>query len=292
MAPPDTYELRRGKYSKLDTPVDDETSTPLRRSFDSDDSYEDLNEFDPLNDEGSTLKQGKSLKRKSSLRDTREVLRAAASGRRSCTPTRLCCGLLLLFVASTVLLLSAGGIWAWKSAPKDGQSPPWYPTPKGGTDAAWAESYKKAAELVKQMTLVEKVNVTTGVGWSMEMCVGNTGPVDRLKFPSLCLQDGPLGIRFADNITAFPAGITVGATWNKDLMYQRGRAHGKEARLKGIHVLLGPCVVSRCPICIRILCGKLKVCVGTIRPNACWWEELGRVWYRSRAARDRRSANG
>ena len=53
------------------------------------------------------------------------------------------------------------------------------------------------------------------------------------------MQDGPLGIRFADNITAFPAGITVGATWNKDLMYQRGKAHGKEARLKGVNVLLG-----------------------------------------------------
>jgi beta-glucosidase len=54
------------------------------------------------------------------------------------------------------------------------------------------------------------------------------------------MQDGPLGIRFADNITAFPAGVTVGATWNKELMYQRGKAHGKEARLKGVNVLLGP----------------------------------------------------
>lgn len=74
----------------------------------------------------------------------------------------------------------------------------------------------------------------------MDMCVGNTGAVDRLGFPSLCLQDGPLGIRMVRNATAFPAGITVGATWNKGLMYDRGRAHGFEARLKGIHILLGP----------------------------------------------------
>ena len=53
-------------------------------------------------------------------------------------------------------------------------------------------------------------------------------------------MDGPLGIRFADHITAFPAGVTVGATWNKELMYKRGRAHANEARLKGVHVLLGP----------------------------------------------------
>lgn len=244
MPPAETYELRRGKYSRLDAPADDDVETPTRRSLDSNaSSYEDLDEFDPLNYDAGTLKQKRSTgdlraRRKASFK----VAELSEKGhkRRRCRPSKLCCGLVLLFVAATVLLLSAGGIWAWKSAPSDGQSPPWYPTPKGGTDAKWAESYKKAAELVKQMTLVEKVNITTGTGWSMQMCVGNTGPVPHLKFPALCLQDGPLGLRFADNATAFPAGITVGATWNKDLMYQRGRAHGKEARLKGINVLLGP----------------------------------------------------
>ena len=94
--------------------------------------------------------------------------------------------------------------------------------------------------MVKKMSLVEKVNITTGTGWSQDLCVGNTGPANDVGFPPLCLQDGPLGIRFADHSTAFPAGITVGATWNRDLMYKRGRAHGQEARLKGINVLLGP----------------------------------------------------
>ena len=74
----------------------------------------------------------------------------------------------------------------------------------------------------------------------MDLCVGNTGPANSVGFPALCLQDGPLGIRFADRITAFPAGITTGATWNRELMRQRGAAHGREARLKGVHVLLGP----------------------------------------------------
>ena len=76
----------------------------------------------------------------------------------------------------------------------------------------------------------------------MGLAVGNTGPATSVGFPSLSLQDGPLGIRFADNATAFPAGITVGATWNKTLMFERGEAHGTEARLKGIDALLGPCV--------------------------------------------------
>lgn len=249
----ESYELR-GKYSKLDDP---EPDSPLRRSLE--DAYrssseEDLDEFDPLNYDAGTLKRKKTRRpRGESLRgkDTYPSEKAGQrSGcRRCCAPTRLCCGLILLFVAAVVLLLSAGGIWAWKTAPVDGQSPPWYPSPKGGMDATWEESYKKAADLVRQMTLVEKVNITTGTGWSMQLCVGNTGPVARLGFPSLCLQDGPLGIRFADNITAFPAGVTVGATWNKELMYQRGKAHGLEAKLKGVNIILGPAMgpIGRMP---------------------------------------------
>ncbi len=96
--------------------------------------------------------------------------------------------------------------------------------------------------MVEKMSLVEKVNITTGTGWSSNLCVGTTGPANSVGFPSLCLQDGPLGIRWADHSTAFPAGITTGATWNRDLMYRRGRAHGLEARMKGVNVLLSPCM--------------------------------------------------
>ncbi|KAL7621031.1 hypothetical protein AAE478_008343 [Parahypoxylon ruwenzoriense] len=143
------------------------------------------------------------------------------------------------------LVLGAGGFFAlkkYKESPLDGLSPPWYPTPKGGTASSWAESYRKASEMVAKMTLPEKVNVTTGTGWKMGPAVGNTGPAVHVGFPALALQDGPLGIRFADNATAFPAGVTVGATWNKELMYQWGNAHAIEARKKGINVILGPCI--------------------------------------------------
>jgi beta-glucosidase-like glycosyl hydrolase len=67
-----------------------------------------------------------------------------------------------------------------------------------------------------------------------------TGPAIDSGFPSLCLQDGPLGIRFADRITAFPAGLTTAATWNRSLIEERGYLLGKEARGKGVNVLLGP----------------------------------------------------
>ncbi|KAI0154268.1 glycoside hydrolase superfamily [Xylariaceae sp. FL1272] len=154
----------------------------------------------------------------------------------------------IIFIAVFALVwlaIAAGGFFAfrkYKGAPPDGLSPPWYPTPKGGTTKGWAESYRKASEMVAKMTLSEKVNITTGTGWQMGPAVGNTGPAINVGFPSLALQDGPLGIRFADNSTAFPAGITVGATWNRDLMYQWGNAHAVEARKKGVNAILGPCI--------------------------------------------------
>ncbi|KAL5113881.1 hypothetical protein ACEQ8H_008231 [Pleosporales sp. CAS-2024a] len=235
------YELRRGKYARLDAPGDDDMELPTRFSVESTGTLEDLEEHDPLAFD-SRLKRKKSagdLKvRKASVGGAEPAGRGSFAGRKA---LGRCCCWLLTFVAAVVLLLATGGIWAWRvSVPEDGLSPPWYPSPKGGTDKLWEQSYTKAAALVRQMTLPEKVNITTGTGWSMDLCVGQNGAVPRLKFPSLCLQDGPLGLRFADNITAFPAGITVGATWSKELMYLRGKAHGKEARLKGVNVLLGP----------------------------------------------------
>ncbi|KAL3428422.1 beta-glucosidase F [Phlyctema vagabunda] len=119
---------------------------------------------------------------------------------------------------------------------------PYYPAPPGGWIGSWADSYAKAQIVVANMTLAEKVNLTTGTGLLMGPCVGNTGSALRFGIPNLCLQDAALGIASTDNVTAFPAGITTGATFNKDLMYARGNAIGEEARGKGIHIQLGPAV--------------------------------------------------
>ena len=75
----------------------------------------------------------------------------------------------------------------WVKPENLASSPGWYPAPRGGSDPAWTDAYQKAAKLVGQMSLLEKVNVTTGTGWQMGPCVGNTG-VTRVGFPSLCLQ--------------------------------------------------------------------------------------------------------
>lgn len=108
------------------------------------------------------------------------------------------------------------------------------------TDGKWDAAYNQAQTIVKQMTLAEKVNITTGTGWASEACVGNTGGVPRLNIPALCLQDSPLGVRLADLVSSFPPAIAAGATFNKELMLFRGTAMGTEFKNKGVHVVLGP----------------------------------------------------
>ena len=44
-------------------------------------------------------------------------------------------------------------------------SPPFYPSPWMSGQGDWADAYAKAKDFVSQLTLMEKVNLTTGVGW-------------------------------------------------------------------------------------------------------------------------------
>ena len=70
--------------------------------------------------------------------------------------------------------------------------------------------------------------------------MGETGSIPRLAFRALCMQDSPLGIRFADYVSAFPSGVNVAATWSRALAQGRGAAMGAEHRGKGVDVQLGP----------------------------------------------------
>ncbi|OJJ86130.1 beta-glucosidase [Aspergillus glaucus CBS 516.65] len=119
---------------------------------------------------------------------------------------------------------------------------PYYPAPKGGWVSSWSDAYEKAQQVVSNMTLAEKVNLTTGTGIFMGPCSGQTGSAPRFGIPNLCFQDSALGVASTDHITFFPAGITVGATFDKDLMHARGVALGEESRGKGVNVQLGPVV--------------------------------------------------
>ena len=107
-------------------------------------------------------------------------------------------------------------------------------------DGDWAVAYQKANASLAKLANADKVNMVTGAGWQKGPCVGNTRAIPSIGYPELCLQDSPLGVRYAQGVTAFPAGIQAAATWDTLLMYQRGAALGAEAKGLGVHVQLGP----------------------------------------------------
>ncbi|TIA90228.1 hypothetical protein E3P81_02560 [Wallemia ichthyophaga] len=122
-----------------------------------------------------------------------------------------------------------------------------FPTPQTPGVGDWASATGKARDLVYSLSIEERVNLTTGVGWSNGPCVGNIAPI-RDVFPGICLQDGPLGVREVDGASAFPAGINVAATFDKNLARARGHAMGVEFKEKGVHVALSPSIdLARAP---------------------------------------------
>jgi beta-glucosidase len=137
-------------------------------------------------------------------------------------------------IASTALALGVVSVGAQDYS----TSPPFYPSPPS-SGLLWESAYGQADAFVSNLTLEEKALLVTGTPGP---CIGNIGPVARLGFDGLCLQDGPLALRQATYASVFPAGITAAAAWDRTLLYLRGLYLGAEFRGKGSHVFLGPVV--------------------------------------------------
>lgn len=89
--------------------------------------------------------------------------------------------------------------------------------------------------LVSQMTLDEKIELFGGTPDGF-----HTHAIPRLGIPSLKMSDGPMGLRNDEPSTAFPAGIALAATWDRQMARRMGQAMGLEARARGVHFLLAP----------------------------------------------------
>lgn len=114
----------------------------------------------------------------------------------------------------------------------------------------------KIDEVIAQMTLEEKVEMLHS-----KTNMSSAG-VPRLGIADIQYADGPFGIReegvpngFSsagwklDSATYFPTGSALAATWSEDLAYLYGKGMGKEARLRGKDVILGPAVnIQRLPV--------------------------------------------
>ena len=101
-------------------------------------------------------------------------------------------------------------------------------------------------KLVSEMTDEEKVDFIGGIN------AFDIRAVDRLGIPEVTMSDGPLGVRAHGETEAYPAGIGLAATWDRDLAYDVGKSIGCEARSKNVHIVLGPAVnIYRMPLCGR-----------------------------------------
>ena len=110
--------------------------------------------------------------------------------------------------------------------------------------------------VIAQMTLEEKVEMLHS-----KTNMSSAG-VERLGIADMNYADGPFGIReegqpngfmsagwTLDSATYFPTGSALAATWSEDLAYKYGTGMGKEARLRGKDVILGPAVnIQRLPV--------------------------------------------
>lgn len=112
------------------------------------------------------------------------------------------------------------------------------------TAAAQPSPAQRAAALLANMTLTDKVNMLHGVGRSGY--TGTTAANPALNIPALQLNDGRNGFRPQDGSptqTAFPCQLSVVATWDKQLFNEFGAAMGAEFAGKGANVMLAPMLI-------------------------------------------------
>ena len=104
----------------------------------------------------------------------------------------------------------------------------------------------RVESLLSYMTLDEKISYIGGIDGMY------IREIPRLNLPRIKMSDGPVGVRTWGQTTAYPAGICNAATWDKELQFSLGQALGKDARARGVHILLGPGVnIHRAPMCGR-----------------------------------------
>ena len=109
----------------------------------------------------------------------------------------------------------------------------------------------RAAKLVSQMTLDEKIGLISGKTDGF-----HTFAVPRLGIPSVQMADGPQGVRNVSgkNVqsTFYPCGISAAASWNRDAVREMGAGIGCAARAHGVQIMLGPGVnIYRSALCGR-----------------------------------------
>lgn len=100
-------------------------------------------------------------------------------------------------------------------------------------------------EIIQKLTLEEKVRMCFGGERFGEVVFPG---VPRMGLPDVYGTDGPRGAHIGE-VTAFPSGIGLAATWNPELVEQAGQVIGEEGRVRGVGMVLGPAFnINRDPL--------------------------------------------
>lgn len=106
-----------------------------------------------------------------------------------------------------------------------------------------ATTEKRIDAMLAKLSLEDKVDIIGGVStWytHAEPSVGLT---------PIRMSDGPAGLRAGIPAIAYPAPIALAATWDPELARRMGASLGRDARVRGVDLLLGPGVnIERAPM--------------------------------------------
>ena len=129
-------------------------------------------------------------------------------------------------------------------------------SPKTSLQQQLTSHDKQINSIISQMSLEEKVEMLHS-----KTNMSSEG-VPRLGIQDIKYADGPFGIReegvpngfqsagwTTDSATYFPTGSALAATWSPEMAYKYGTGMGREARLRGKDVILGPAInIQRLPV--------------------------------------------
>ncbi|MDX2189072.1 MAG: glycoside hydrolase family 3 C-terminal domain-containing protein [Bacteroidota bacterium] len=100
----------------------------------------------------------------------------------------------------------------------------------------------RVEDLVKRMTLEQKIAQLAGHGMKSDEDTV-------LGIPGFRMTDGPSGLVWTGQASAFPAGVALAASWDTSNINSVANAIAIEAKGRGINMLLAPCTdIQRLPV--------------------------------------------
>jgi beta-glucosidase len=118
------------------------------------------------------------------------------------------------------------------------------PSPAGS--GVGSDLDRRVETMLAAMSLEEKIDTLGGVdGFFIR-----ANP--RIGLPAIRMADGPFGVGKLGPATAYAAGIALAASWDPALARRVGALIGRDARARGVRIMLAPGVnIYRAPLCGR-----------------------------------------